>query len=180
MRAKDHREHRPDMRFDRQARRCGRPAGEWCCRQHRTLTGQCPANLQRWTIKRLDDAFRGFLARIRLRSQKVSLFDASCESKRKICRLAASRRGRNIIASDTDSWLHRTPSRGRHGHNRHPGTMRSQFGRNSSRSLPNDLANPKPANMPNTNTPRTLPDARRPSTRKKHKPHDNKHQATEE
>jgi putative transposase len=41
------------------------------CRHELPEMGELPANLQRWTLKRLDDAFQGFFRRIKTRSGKA-------------------------------------------------------------------------------------------------------------
>ena len=41
------------------------------CRRELPDMGALPVNLQRWTLKRLDDAFKGFFSRIRTRSGKA-------------------------------------------------------------------------------------------------------------
>src|ERR1700728_1678820 len=43
------------------------------CRRELPEMGALPANLQRWTLKRLDDAFQGFFRRIKARSGKAGL-----------------------------------------------------------------------------------------------------------
>jgi hypothetical protein len=34
---------------------------------------ELPANLQRWTLKRIDDAFQGFFCRLKARSGKAGI-----------------------------------------------------------------------------------------------------------
>ena len=41
------------------------------CRRELPEMGELPVNLQRWTLKRLDDAFRGFFRRIKARKRKA-------------------------------------------------------------------------------------------------------------
>ena len=41
------------------------------CRREFPEWGKLPANLQRWTLKRLDDAFQGFFRRLKVRSGKA-------------------------------------------------------------------------------------------------------------
>jgi putative transposase len=41
------------------------------CRRELPSMGQLPVNLQRWTLKRLDDAFQGFFRRVKARSAKA-------------------------------------------------------------------------------------------------------------
>jgi putative transposase len=41
------------------------------CRRELPEMGELPANLQRWTLKRLDDAFQGFFRRLKARSGKA-------------------------------------------------------------------------------------------------------------
>jgi putative transposase len=41
------------------------------CRQELTGMGELPANVQRWTLKRLDSAFQGFFQRVKARSGKA-------------------------------------------------------------------------------------------------------------
>ena len=41
------------------------------CRHELPDLGELPANLQRWTLKRLDDAFRGFFRRVKARNGKA-------------------------------------------------------------------------------------------------------------
>ncbi|TMH84824.1 MAG: hypothetical protein E6H47_11530, partial [Betaproteobacteria bacterium] len=41
------------------------------CRRDLPEMGELPVNLQRWTLKRLDDAFQGFFHRLKARSGKV-------------------------------------------------------------------------------------------------------------
>jgi putative transposase len=41
------------------------------CRHELPAMGELPANLQRWTLKRLDDAFQGFFRRLKTRKGKA-------------------------------------------------------------------------------------------------------------
>jgi putative transposase len=41
------------------------------CRHELPDMGELPANLQRWTLKRLDDAFQGFFRRLKARNGKA-------------------------------------------------------------------------------------------------------------
>ena len=41
------------------------------CRRELPSMGELPVNLQRWTLKRLDDAFQGFFRRLKARSGKA-------------------------------------------------------------------------------------------------------------